>query len=95
MATLKFRYKEPEGKTSKKIVKTIGPNAIKLQDLNGQESFALSVAEFGMLLRSSKYIQDSSVEQIIELAENSTIKEKEEFLSLVSLFKNLKETSED
>ena len=94
LATLKFRYKEPEGKTSKKIVKTIGPKAAKLKDINSQESFALSVAEFGMLLRESKYVQNASVSQIIVLAENSDVSEKEEFMKLVRLYDSLKGSSE-
>ena len=94
LATLKFRYKQPEGDVSKKIVKTIGPKPVKLNDINDQESFALSVAEFGMLLRESRYTQNASVEQIIELAENTSIKEKEEFLKLVTLYQSLKDTSE-
>ena len=94
LATLKFRYKEPEGTKSKKILKTIGPKATKIDKMNSQESFALSVAEFGMLLRESRYAQSSSVEQIIALARNSEVKEKEEFLKLVDLYKNLKHTGE-
>ena len=94
LATLKFRYKEPEGTKSKKIVKTIGPKALKLKDLDDQESFALSVAEFGMLLRDSRFVQDASVKQIISLVDKTDIKEKEEFLQLVKLYESLKGTGE-
>jgi len=90
LATLKFRYKDPEGDKSKKIVQTIGPKANKISKNSETTNFIMAVAEFGMLLRESNYLQESSIKQITRLAENaSEIKGKDEFLQLVQLYESL------
>lgn len=94
LATLKFRYKLPDEDQSKKIIHTIAPKANRIDKNPSEVNFAMAVAEFGMLLRGSKYSQQSSIEQIVELATVSNIPDKQEFLNLVSLFKNLKEAEE-
>ncbi len=94
LATLKFRYKEPGGTKSKKITMTVSPESTKIKNSSDHERFALSVASFGMLLRESKYIQETTIEKVIELAANTNIKEKEEYLQLVSLYKSLKTSGE-
>ena len=94
LATLKFRYKLPDEDQSKKIIHTITPKANRIDKNPSEVNFAMAVAEFGMLLRGSKYSQQSSIEQIVELATVSNIPDKQEFLNLVSLFKNLKEAEE-
>ncbi len=90
LATLKFRYKEPDGDKSKKIVQTIGPKANKVSNNSETTNFIMAVAEFGMLLRESNYLQESSINQITKLAEDANeIKGKDEFLQLVQLYESL------
>ena len=94
LATLKFRYKLPDENKSKKIVHTIAPKANKINNNKPEVNFAIAVAEFGMLLRGSNYAQESSVDQILKLSSSTNIPEKQEFINLVSLFKNLKDAEE-
>ena len=90
LATLKFRYKDPEGDKSKKIVQTIGPKLNKISSNSETTNFIMAVAEFGMLLRESNYLQESSIQQITRLAEDADdIKGKDEFLQLVQLYESL------
>lgn len=90
LATLKFRYKEPDGDKSKKIVQTIGPKANKVNNNSETTNFIMAVTEFGMLLRESNYLQESSIKQITRLAEDADgIKGKDEFLQLVQLYESL------
>ncbi len=95
LATIKFRYKEPKGSVSKKITKLISDKSIGLDKVDSHIPFSLAVAEFGMLLRSSNYIQDGTVEQIKKLASmDNKIKERYDFIKLVDLYKNLELTGE-
>jgi Ca-activated chloride channel family protein len=98
LAYFKIRYKEPEGSKSAKIKKMIGPEVLNIYDAENATQFALAVAEFGMLLRNSEYIQNATFENVLELAEmatkNTTIKDdaegsRAEFLKLVKTAKDL------
>lgn len=71
LATIKLRYKEPDGDISKKLVKAIGPNAMKLKDAPGHVRFAMSVAQFGLSMRKSEYISNYQMNDLIQLAESS------------------------
>lgn len=71
LATIKLRYKEPDGDTSKKLVKAIGPNAMKLKDAPEHVRFAMSVAQFGLSMRKSEYISNYQMNDLIQLAESS------------------------
>ncbi len=90
LATLKFRYKLPEENVSRKIVTTISPKPRLLQENEADINLAFAVAEFGMILRESNYLQNSSIDQIINLCKFSNNEEKIEFLKLVNIYKNLK-----
>ncbi|NQY10915.1 MAG: von Willebrand factor type A domain-containing protein [Flavobacteriales bacterium] len=70
MLTVKFRYKKPDGNTSKLIVKTL--SMTQLSDKTSENfKFSAAVAEFGMLLRDSKFKSNSSYEAVIALAKSS------------------------
>ncbi len=53
MLTVKFRYKEPNDTVSKLIVRTLDSDVQKT--LSNNFNFSSSVAQFGMILRGSKY----------------------------------------
>lgn len=87
LATVKFRYKKPDGEKSIEMVKII-PNTTKsLKASSPDFKFASSVAWFGMKLRDSKYIEKKNIEDIISLAkeglENDPEGYKSEFIRLV------------
>ncbi len=86
LATIKFRYKKPEGEKSIEMVQII-PNTTKpLKAASPDFKFASSVAWFGMKLRDSKYIENKKLEDIISLAkeglDNDSEGYKSEFIRL-------------
>lgn len=84
--TLKIRYKEPDEEKSKELSYNCldsyyTPNPSK--DL----SFAMAVAEFGLLLRDSTYKGEASFDNVIQLAKKSDTTAdiyKSEFVKLVN-----------
>jgi len=84
-ATVKFRYKAPDGNTSKLIVHTIA----KQESANASENFfwSAAVAQYGMLLRGSEYKGNASYEAVVALARRSRGEDEEgyraEFIRLV------------
>ena len=87
LATVKFRYKQPDGDTSKEvshvISKDIKPAAFSSPDFR----FAAAVAWFGLKLRDSELIPNKNSEDIIKLAEEGRGEDKDgyraEFIRLV------------
>ncbi len=71
LATIKFRYKKPNGKNSKEIVQVIHNNVHSIQTASNNARFATSVAMFGMLLKNSQYKGTSSYSKTLALAKNS------------------------
>ncbi|VEI56342.1 vWA domain-containing protein [Capnocytophaga sputigena] len=96
LAFLKIRYKDPVVKDAKSVEESI-PIPFSLTDLTQTDDdyrFAASVAEWGMLLRNSKYKAKSSYKQVIDLAKNAIGKDEEgyrkEFIRLVELSEKIK-----
>ncbi len=84
--TVNIRYKEPDGNKSKLLSFPVSEEQYtQLPSENSQ--FAATVAEFGMLLRDSKYKGSATYNSIIESLDNlDCVKNdvyKDEFLSLV------------
>ena len=71
LATIKLRYKKPDGDKSKKLIKEIGPDAMKVKDAPEHVRFAMSVAQFGLAMRKSEYINTYQMNDLIQLAESS------------------------
>lgn len=69
LMTVKLRYKQPEGDTSKLIVNTVVDKAVAKPSENYQWSAA--VAGFGMLLRNSEFKGDMSYQKVLSLASES------------------------
>ncbi len=68
LLTLKLRYKEPEGSTSKKLEVPVRDRGASLDAASPDLRFAAAVASFGMLLRDSKYKGDANWDQTLDLA---------------------------
>lgn len=87
MLTVKFRYKEPDGDTSKLIVKTVKDNNSSIESANEDLKFSAAVALFGMQLRNSEFINTKKITDVIALAEAGKGNDKDgyraEFIRLV------------
>ncbi len=66
--TVKFRYKEPDGSVSKLIEHPVKDKQIPIAGTSDNFRFAVSVAEFGMLLRNSEFKSSSSFDNVLSLA---------------------------
>jgi Ca-activated chloride channel homolog len=88
LATIKFRYKQPDGDVSKEITAVIPDKFKKLDGASGDFKFAAAVAWFGLKLRDSKLVPDKKTADILKLARDSKLKDKggyrEEFINLVN-----------
>jgi len=85
MLTVKFRYKRPNESVSNLIVKTLEPTTQKTTSNNF--NFSNAVAQFGMILRGSKYKGTSTYKSTLELAKTAIGEDnnghRNEFLKLV------------
>ena len=70
LLTVKLRYKKPDENKSKLISKIVKSGDVK-NEMSENCAFASAVAEFGMLLRDSKYKGTSSYKSILDRARNS------------------------
>jgi Ca-activated chloride channel family protein len=52
--TMKLRYKEPHGMTSKLLAQPLAGGAVPIAQASADQQFAAAVAEFGLLLRQSE-----------------------------------------
>ncbi len=91
LATVKFRYKEPKGDTSKEISRVVMNSNKPASELSANASFASSVALFGMLLRDSEYVNKADYDEVIDLANKGKEYDedgyKAEFIRLVKIVK--------
>jgi Ca-activated chloride channel family protein len=71
LLTVKLRYKEPGGDVSKPLNVGVPDSAASFQNASADFKFAAAVAEFGMLLRGSRYRGQSSFDGALELARAS------------------------
>ena len=103
LLTIKFRYKDPAGEKSKLTEHPVVDGHIALNNTSGNFRFAAAVAQFGMLLTHSEFMQQSSYNNVLALA-NSAIGNDQEgyrkgFLELVkkagSLAKSEKRSEEE
>jgi Ca-activated chloride channel family protein len=92
-ASIKFRYKKPDGTKSILMEETI-PNAT--EDLNSASNnfkFSAAVAGFGMLLRNSEYKGNIDFDTLLNLARSAKGNDydgyRTEFINLVELAKHL------
>lgn len=97
LMTVKLRYKEPDGQTSKKIELPVLFGSNKEFDKASDDfRFAAAVATFGMILRNSEHLDGTSYGDVLEWAKKSIGDDKEgyrqEFVDLVKRARDLKES---
>jgi Ca-activated chloride channel family protein len=72
LMTIKLRYKEPDAEESRLLSVGVMDSGGALRSASDNFRFSAAVAEFGMLLRESKYKGDAAYEEAAELARSST-----------------------
>jgi Ca-activated chloride channel homolog len=77
MMTVKIRYKEPDGIKSKLIVKAVNDTDKNWKYTSDNFKWSAAIAEFGMILRDSDYIDIDNYSQVISLTNEA--KGKDEF----------------
>jgi Ca-activated chloride channel family protein len=71
LCNIKLRYKDPDGLTSKMFSKTVGTDIKKAGETTDRFRFSAAVAEFGMILRDSRYKGNATLSDVITLASAS------------------------
>ena len=91
LLTIKLRYKEPDGNKSKLLEQMVKNNQTAKTSDNFR--FSAAVASFGMLLRGSEFIGNTTIDSILELARNAKGIDEEgyrsEFIQLVKMVDDL------
>ena len=89
LMTVKIRYKQPDGKTSKLLEQPVKSAAVPLAQTTTDFRWAVAVAGFGMMLRESPNRGNLSWDQVEKLAEGSVGPDTEgyrrELLQLVKI----------
>lgn len=87
LATIKFRYKKPDGEKSIEMVQVIENKSVALDKSSDDMKFSSAVAWFGLKLRDSKLITSKSSDEIVKLAKQGNSNDgegyKAEFIRLV------------
>jgi Ca-activated chloride channel family protein len=66
LLTVKLRYKEPEGSTSRQIEVRVADQRRSFGEASSDQQFAACVASFGMLLRNSQYKGTATYASVLE-----------------------------
>lgn len=95
LATIKFRYKKPDGERSREISQTVVHSNLNINASSADFKFASSVAWLGLVLRKSELIKKSNLSDIENLAKQGKSKDEEgyrsEFLKLIETYKAIKQ----
>ncbi len=87
LATIKFRYKKPDGEKSIEMVNTITNQNVTLSQASSDFKFCSAVAWFGLNLRDSKLVKNKSLKDIKSLAKEGLVDDTEgykaEFIRLI------------
>ncbi|MFP3597121.1 YfbK domain-containing protein [Chryseobacterium sp. SIMBA_029] len=93
LATIKFRYKKPDGDRSREITQTVTNSNAKIYGASPDFKFASSVAWFGLVARDSHLIKKKDLSEIENLAKQGKSKDEEgyrsEFIRLVESYKTI------
>jgi Ca-activated chloride channel homolog len=92
LMTVKLRYKDPKGTTSKLIKKTVNKSEIRAYTESDNFKFASAAAEFGLLLRNSPYRASASFDHVLNQARSAKTDEfgyRAEFMDLVERARSL------
>ncbi|MGE0399358.1 MAG: von Willebrand factor type A domain-containing protein [Kofleriaceae bacterium] len=71
LMTVKIRYKQPDGKTSKLLSRSVANQTVELAKTSADLRWATAIAGFGMLLRDSPHRGNLSWKQVQTMAEGA------------------------
>jgi Ca-activated chloride channel homolog len=87
MMNVKLRYKQPDSETSSLLQVPVMASNRSIEQASNNLRFAAAVAGFGMLLRQSEFVQNSSYQMVTDLAKTALGNDEEgyrkEFVTLV------------
>ncbi|MFC3756521.1 von Willebrand factor type A domain-containing protein [Chryseobacterium tructae] len=93
LATIKFRYKKPDGDTSSEISQIVKNADNSISSASSDFKFASSVAWFGLVVRKSALITQKDLSDIEKLAKQGKSKDEEgyrsEFIRLIESYKTI------
>jgi len=90
MMTVNLRYKKPKGTVSTLLSHPVKNNIVSLNKASDNFRFSASVAGFGMLLRDSKFKNNLSYQDVIDLGEGAKGTDKEGYRSeYISMVRNV------
>ncbi|MCU7617137.1 von Willebrand factor type A domain-containing protein [Chryseobacterium sp. PBS4-4] len=93
LATVKFRYKKPDGDTSSEIIQVVKNSNESISSASDDFKFASSVAWFGLVLRNSNLIKNKSLVDIEKLSKKGKGNDEEgyrsEFVRLLETYKTI------
>jgi Ca-activated chloride channel family protein len=98
LLTIKVRYKEPDGTTSKLLSRTVTTSSARaaLASTSNDYRWAAAIAGFGMMLRESPYRGNLSWQQVFALAEGAVGRDVEGYrrqaLAMIALAGRLRPT---
>ncbi|MDA3821679.1 MAG: von Willebrand factor type A domain-containing protein [Bacteroidales bacterium] len=88
LMTVKLRYKKPDGNKSMLYELPVQGEEKKFEKTSDNFRFAVAVAQYGMILRDSKYLEEGSIEDVLEMARNARGADSEgyrgEFIKIVT-----------
>ena len=91
LATIKFRYKKPDGDKSIEMIQTIENKSLGLKNASTNFKFSAAVAWFGLKLRDSNLVPNKETANIKKLAKEGLSNDedgyKAEFIRLVETVK--------
>ena len=94
LATVKFRYKNPDEDVSRVLIQTIKDSKNQLNNASQDFKFASSVVWFGLVLRQSEFIKDKDLDKIINLSKQGKSNDEDgyrsEFIRLIESYKQIK-----
>jgi len=94
MVTIKVRYKQPDGSTSRILEKAVRGSSADIEEASENMRFAAAVAEFGMILRESEFRGTATLESAVRLAASARGEDMEgyrgELIRLISTVKDMR-----
>ena len=95
LLTVKLRYKEPDGETSKLLERPVRDEGTRYASATQDFKFAAAVASFGMILRDSPHRGNATFDSVLELAREGVGADRHgyraELLELARQAKSLRE----
>lgn len=94
-ATIKFRYKKPNGKTSRELAHVIPNKTTDITEASEDVQFATSVSAFGMLLKNSAHKGNANFNMALSLVDKRNARKDEYRSEYIKLVKTAQKLSKE